>query len=228
MGWWVTDVLNSAGPMVLIAWVFWVIFSICLHELGHGWAAIRHGDRTPIETGHMTWNPLVHMGQMSLLMFAIVGIAWGAMPVNPSRMRGRHADAIVSAAGPAMNVGLFLVASLGAALVLRYTNATGYSEFDRMVDADQVWVNVHSFFQIGAFLNVALLFLNLLPVMPLDGGRLAAHFIPAYRRLWAGPNAGIYMVVALIAVIFLAGRYLFPLALDLTAWMVGFYLDLLP
>lgn len=54
-----------------------VIFSITLHELAHGWAAIWQGDRTPIETGHMTWNPLVHMGWASLLMFAIVGIAWG-------------------------------------------------------------------------------------------------------------------------------------------------------
>ena len=50
----------------------------------------------------MTWNPIVHMGWLSLGVFALIGIAWGAMPVNPSRFRGRHGDALVTAAGPAM------------------------------------------------------------------------------------------------------------------------------
>ena len=81
MGWWVTDAL-SVSPVLLISWVVWVIGSIVLHELAHGWAAISRGDRTPIERGHMTWNPLIHMGGMSLLVFAVVGIAWGMMPVN--------------------------------------------------------------------------------------------------------------------------------------------------
>ena len=46
-GWWVLDAWN-ASPVLLAAWVFWIIFAICLHELGHGWAAIWQGDRTPI------------------------------------------------------------------------------------------------------------------------------------------------------------------------------------
>ena len=75
-GWWVAD-MWSESPARLISWVFWVILSVTLHELAHGVAALWQGDRTPEETGHMTWNPLVHMGQWSLIMFVLVGIAWG-------------------------------------------------------------------------------------------------------------------------------------------------------
>ena len=103
-GWWVADFLRAFGPAFVIAWAFWIIFSICLHELSHGWAAIALGDRTPIESGHMTFNPLVHMGGMSLVAFALIGIAWGAMPINPARLRGRYAEALVALAGPAMNL----------------------------------------------------------------------------------------------------------------------------
>ena len=58
--WWVASVLDMPnGKVVLVSWVVLVIGSIVLHELAHGWAAIQRGDKTPIYTGHMTWNPLV-------------------------------------------------------------------------------------------------------------------------------------------------------------------------
>ena len=81
-----------------------------LHELAHGWAAIWLGDQTPVRQGRMTGNPLVHMGPWSLLMLAVAGIAWGQMPIDRTRLRGRHGEAIVAAAGPAMNVLLALAA----------------------------------------------------------------------------------------------------------------------
>lgn len=226
-GWWVTTVLETLGLAALLSWVFWVIFSICLHELGHGWAAIRHGDRTPIETGHMTWNPLVHMGQMSLLMFALVGIAWGAMPVSPRRMRGRHAEAAVAAAGPAINVGLFGVSMVIAALISRYAQVTGVPEFDEILKPGRFWINAYEFFRVGAILNVALFALNMLPVMPLDGGRITAHFFPAYRRLWTHPWAGLLMIGGLVAVFYFAGSLLIPLR-DLTDGAIDGLAGLLP
>jgi hypothetical protein len=79
---WVHDLYATDQTTMLIAWIFWVIFSICLHELAHGWAALWQGDHTPRRLGHMTMNPLVHMGGWSLIAFAIIGIAWGAMPVS--------------------------------------------------------------------------------------------------------------------------------------------------
>src|SRR5690606_18124128 len=52
----------SINPPYFFATVIAIVISIVLHELAHGWVAIRHGDDTPIETGHMTLNPIVHMG----------------------------------------------------------------------------------------------------------------------------------------------------------------------
>ena len=56
-----------------------VVISIVLHELAHGWAAIWQGDDTPRIAGHMTPDPMVHMGGMSLLMLVLVGFAFGAI-----------------------------------------------------------------------------------------------------------------------------------------------------
>ena len=104
-----------------------VIISIVLHELAHGWAAIWQGDDTPKMAGHMTADPMVHMGGMSLLMLALVGMAFGAMPVNPRNFRSRFGDALVSAAGPAMNFLLALQHSppsrFGCALAALLTKA---------------------------------------------------------------------------------------------------------
>lgn len=108
MHWWVQEIWELS-PVLLGCWVFWIIGSITLHELAHGWAALRQGDSTPVEAGHMTLNPVVHMGKVGLIMFAVAGIAFGMMPVDPSRFRSRHGDASVAAAGPAVNLVLAVV-----------------------------------------------------------------------------------------------------------------------
>src|SRR5262245_1604740 len=162
--WWVTDILEIGGPVLLFSWVVWVVGSICLHELSHGWTAIRHGDRTPIEMGHMTANPFVHMGPMSLLMFALVGIAWGLMPVNPTRMRGRYAEAKVAAAGPLMNITLALLAVAGAVATKGIAQGHDLSHGLRAMDTLD---NFYLFFKVGVMLNLMLALYNLVPVPPL-------------------------------------------------------------
>lgn len=172
-GWWVTGVLQSPnGVVILVSWTFWLFFGITLHELGHGWAAVRLGDRTPIDSGHMTWNPLVHTGPMSLAAFAFFGLAWGAMPVDPTRMRGRYAEAIMAFAGPMQNLSLAVAAVVLGAVVGVHGGVLG----------DPLRPNVYIFFQVGAWLNVALFIFNLMPVPPLDGSRILANFSPAYAR----------------------------------------------
>ncbi len=200
--WWMAREFHS-NPAGLLFWVFWVVFSITLHELGHGWAAIRAGDRTPIETGHMTWNPVVHMGPMSLLLFALVGIAWGSMPVSPSRFRRTIDDAIVAAAGPAMNLGLALLCFLLGMLWQAY--ATGAQAVP-----SRVWFLVDMFLRKGVYLNVALLLLNLIPAPPLDGSVILGTFVRGYRRLVGGQN-GAYLAMIAFGVVFLTARvWLWP------------------
>lgn len=202
--WWMAREFHN-DPAGLLFWVFWVVFSITLHELGHGWAAIRAGDRTPIDTGHMTWNPVVHMGSMSLLLFALVGIAWGSMPVNPSRFRRTIDDAIVAAAGPAMNLGLAAICFVLGMLWQAY--ATGASAVP-----SHIWRLVDTFLTKGVYLNVALMMLNLIPLPPLDGSVILATFSRGYRRLIGGQNA-MYLGMIAFGVVFLTARvWLWPTA----------------
>lgn len=179
-GWWVSDILNepALGPPALIAWVVVVIGSIVLHELAHGWAALLLGDPTPRLAGHMTWNPLVHMGPYSLLAFAVIGITWGAMPVDPSRLRGRYGDALVSVAGPVMNISLGLGSLVAMCLWSAYAGGVG----------DPLHQNLSRFFFYGAMLNVVLAVFNLVPVLPLDGGRIAASLSRTYSRFATGEH----------------------------------------
>lgn len=96
-------------PQRFFIWLLVVIFSICCHEFMHAWAALKQGDPTAADEGHLTLNPMKQMGPFSLVMLAVCGIAWGRVPVRPWQMRHRHSDALVSLAGPATNFGLFLI-----------------------------------------------------------------------------------------------------------------------
>jgi Zn-dependent protease len=164
----------SRDPPFFFATIIAVVISITLHELAHGWVAIRNGDDTPITSGHMTLNPLVHMGGLSLILLALVGIAFGAMPIDRTRLRGRYAEAKVAAAGPAMNLLLGICAILAIGLWLRFgrppgetgPGANGLLLLDRF-----------------ATLNIALMLFNLLPVPPLDGSHILANISSKYRRL---------------------------------------------
>ncbi|HMN97695.1 MAG TPA: site-2 protease family protein [Phycisphaerales bacterium] len=178
-GWWVQQVMETQGFVGLFSRVFWVIGSIVLHELAHGWAALWQGDDTPRRLDRMTLNPLVHMGPMSLLVFAIAGIAWGLMPTDPSRYRSRRWGRIlVAAAGPAMNIVLAFICltALGAVLA--------YGDFSKPATE-----NLRLFLSIGGIFNVILAVLNLLPVPPLDGSAILAGLSRPYARLLDHPNA---------------------------------------
>ena len=161
-GWWIADYWQAGETVILVSWIFWIIVSICLHELGHGVAAIWEGDDTPRRTGHMTMNPMVHMGGMSMIAFLLIGFAWGLMPVNPHNFRHRRwGDAIVAFAGPLVNLILTVIlltaAGLWAGLIANQPEAAEWT------------TNVGTFLYYGGWLNLILFCFNLLPVPPLDG-----------------------------------------------------------
>ncbi len=170
MTWWVHDLWMSGRGIELVAWIFWVIASITLHELAHGWAAIWEGDDTPRVTGHMSANPIVHMGVPSSIAFLIIGLAWGMMPVNPYRFRhGKWGRILVSFAGPAMNLLIALVTLTVCGFV---TNR-----------------DLFVFLLTGGFLNLILFALNMLPVPPLDGSNILANLSTTVAQWYRHPQA---------------------------------------
>ena len=169
-----------------------VIFSICVHEFSHAYAALKQGDPTAADRGHLTLNPLKQMGWWSLIMFAMVGIAWGRVPVDPSRMRRKWSRAWVAAAGPLANLGLFLIfAVLGAAAI-----GSGRSDLPFAVEV---------FLRVSA-MNMVLFILNLLPAPGLDGWTVLAYFFPRLNRTDSEWINGSSLVMLIL--IFAGIRYL--------------------
>ena len=215
---------DPADRFYFLAVVLVVVISIVLHELAHGWAALRLGDPTPQVQGRMTGNPLVHMGPFSLVALAIAGIAWGQMPIDPSQLRGRYGEAIVSAAGPAMN----LLLALGCMLILGVLLGLwglgsvpaaalnfGGSTITTAAGLSALQGNLLQLLAIGATYNLLLMFFNLLPAPPLDGSHILANFSRPYAR-WVGDpkHHGTFMLI-FIGAFMLAGRPLTQLCLRL-------------
>lgn len=212
-GWWIADLWQQGATVLLMSWIVWVIASIVLHELGHGIAALWEGDTTPRDMGHMTLNPIVHMGWVSLVVFLIFGIAWGLMPVNPSRFRhGRRGWSLVAAAGPAVNVILCALCIVACAAVIRY------GPHDEPLAG-----NLRIFLLVGAWLNLYLMVFNLLPIPPLDGAAILSGFSDGALRFYSKPGVQQFGLLAVFIVFFssdLGSRALDKIQ-DFTAWSVG-------
>jgi Zn-dependent protease len=156
-------------PILFIRVVAILIISICLHELAHGYVAISQGDDTPRRTGHITLNPVVHMGWRSIIFLCVVGITWGKMPINPSKFRHPGwSDIMVAAAGPMSN---FILGFLCLAIV-------------KVVDINHLFGLIsQSFFVLAASINFKLCLFNLLPLPPLDGFYVYSEIFPKLQRL---------------------------------------------
>lgn len=160
-------------PIYFLRVIIIVIISISLHELAHGVAALSQGDNTPAKMGHMTLNPVVHMGVHSLILLFVAGIAWGLMPVNPAKFRSRKwGDIIVSAAGPMLNF------TLGILCIL-LIQIFSYFHGDKVVSLD--------FFEMAAMINLRLFLFKILPIPPLDGFHICSNIFPSLKPLQYGP-----------------------------------------
>ena len=208
--------LLSENPRYYIATVIAIVVSICLHELAHGVMAVRRGDDTPIEQGRITLNPLVHMGPVSIVIMLLSGIAWGSMPIDPARMRGRYAEAVVAAAGPLTNFAIALVSLTALGLWLRY-DARPPAELSNFAANGQLLLTVFG------LANILLGLFNLLPVPPLDGAHILANLSKGYARMMETLSTSGGSLVLLIIVFMFAGRFIRPAASSLASA----YLDLL-
>ncbi len=194
--------INNAveNPTYFFAVIITVVISITLHELAHGIVAVKLGDDTPIVTGHMTMNPLVHMGMFSIILLLLAGIAFGAMPVDRTRLRGKYAEALVALAGPATNLVLAVLATVALGLCYRY----GVFAPD-----NQVHQRAEMLLTVFGILNFALLLFNLLPIPPLDGSLVAANLSPAYRNFMSSQVAQGAMQAVFFAMFLGGASYIF-------------------
>ncbi|MDP5112252.1 MAG: site-2 protease family protein [Burkholderiaceae bacterium] len=178
-----------------------VMFAITLHEAAHGYVARLFGDPTATQLGRVTLNPLKHIDPVGtiavpvgiLLMSKLVGgpfllFGWAKpVPVDFGRLRRPKRDMLwVAVAGPAAN--LLMAILWGISLRLLFESG----------DRGSFWFQMA---QVGIQINLTLMALNLLPILPLDGGRVLFSLLPnqlawQYGRI---EPFGLWIVIALLA-----------------------------
>jgi Zn-dependent protease len=196
--------MNDMIAMLAIA-ALPIIFAITVHEAAHAWVARYFGDPTAAQAGRITLNPLTHIDPIgtlllpALLFFLSGGkFAFGyakPVPVNSDRLRHPKRDMLwVAAAGPFANLlmavfWMFLLQHLPMLPVFPYSQALMEMSF------------------CGVLINLTLMLLNLLPLPPLDGGRITTCLLPLK---WAVPYArlGLYGMIIVIALLAIPARWL--------------------
>jgi Zn-dependent protease len=186
----------SAFLYIVSIWAIPVLFAITLHEVAHGWAARYFGDHTAELLDRLSLNPLRHIDPIgtvlipgSLLALGLPLFGWAKpVPVETQTLRNpRRALITVALAGPAANLFMALLWCAVLAAVLQIRRGQTLDD----------WVVLMA--QAGIKVNAVLALLNLLPIPPLDGGRVLAGLLPA--RIGAGLEkiapAGMFIVVGL-------------------------------
>jgi Zn-dependent protease len=154
------------------------LMAITCHEVSHGYIADKFGDNTARSMGRLTLNPIKHLDIFGTLMVFVVGIGWAKpVPVNFNNLRHPKRDMIwVAAAGPITNFALAFFSAL-AMRVLVYA-AQGVPETSPLATFIDPITLMLAF---SVYINLLLAIFNLIPVPPLDGGRVAVGLLP-YRQ----------------------------------------------
>ncbi|MEO8224561.1 MAG: site-2 protease family protein [Gammaproteobacteria bacterium] len=210
------DMDVAASIQLLSAAIIPVLFGITLHEVSHGWVARRYGDRTAELLGRLTVNPLKHIDPVGsvavplvLTLLNLPAFGWAKpVPVNPRNLRRPKRDMmLVAIAGPASNLVMALFWTLVFYLALQVPAG--------LLGARQFLLSMS---QIGIGFNILLAIFNLVPIPPLDGGRVLRGVLPEAlgRKLDAVEPYGLILVMGLLATGFL-GRFVAPLVRSLSA-----------
>jgi Zn-dependent protease len=190
-----------------------VVFAITLHEAAHGYVARIFGDHTAYMLGRVTLNPIKHIDPVGtvivpLAMLLLSKLAGGSgflfgwakpVPVNFGNLRHPKRDMLwVAAAGPAAN----FVMAFGWAILFRLSGPAGPWTSD----------GLYLMADVGVSINVLLMILNLLPIPPLDGGRIAVSLLPdPAASSFARIEPYGFMVVIFLLISGLLGTLMSPL-----------------
>ncbi len=181
-------------------WALPVLFAVVLHEVAHGWVADKLGDDTARWMGRLTLNPIKHIDPVGTLLIPILLLVMQSpflfgyakpVPINWRKLRNPNRDMVlVALAGPLTNLALALLSTAVLAIAA-------------LMPESMLWFTkpLALMCQASIIINLVLLIFNLLPLPPLDGGRVAVGLLPgpmAYQ-LSKLERYGFIIIVALLA-----------------------------
>jgi len=195
----------------LLSRAFTLIIAFTVHEFAHAWTANQLGDDTPRYRGRLTLNPLAHLDPLGTLMLLFAGFGWAKpVEVNPYALRRKTPAGmmIVAAAGPLSNLMLALLASIPFQL--------GLVALPLLGQTSAFLPTLSEFLIEFIWINLILLFFNLLPIYPLDGEKVAEYFLPPEGQdfLYRIRPYSMYILFGLIL-------FLPYIGIDIMGWLIS-------
>lgn len=183
------SILTNQGLIAFIVVFGALLIALTIHEFAHALAADKLGDPTPRLQKRLSLNPAVHLDPVGTLLLVLFGFGWGK-PVmfDPYNLKNPRRDAaIISLAGPASNIILAIILAIFLKLF-----AGPFS----------IVASFYSIFVLTIFYNLMLAFFNLIPIHPLDGGKIFVGLLPADQAEEADQFLRRYGLIILIILIF--------------------------
>ena len=204
-----TNLITNPGALFsLLASIPGVLLAITFHEYAHGLVAYKLGDNTAKDEGRLSLNPLAHLDPIGTLMLLFAGFGWGKPVHVDSRNYTRKismekGEAIVSAAGPLMNIILAFIFTLIYCAIYKFAGAGFLHSTMGSVLMLMIFYTIS--------INVGWGVFKLIPLPPLDGSKIIMPFLPYKAKEWFINNEQIfYLVFVVLWITGLAGTIISP------------------
>lgn len=188
-------ITNPSALFMLLVSVPGVLIAITFHEFAHGYVAYKLGDNTAKLEGRLSLNPLDHLDPIGTLMLLLAGFGWGKpVNVNPSnytrKISMEKGEALVSLAGPLMNIILSIIFAIIYFAIYKFANVTFLSSTVETVLMLLISATIS--------INVGLGIFNLIPLPPLDGSKIIMPFLPYKAKQWFRNNEQIFYIIFVV------------------------------